>query len=190
VLGVLPSLTTAPAAPVPAPKRTKMPEIYALIYVGLGQNDPDNPKRIAAALHDLPLKAHGAFLDPKAKALPIVQEKEKKLGWKERDKWAASKIRAANLEGTAVVRLWFTDGSPEEQVLIVNAIAHDYVKMEQYRFRNSLEELERYKANFKAQQERAGARVTEKDERVFRRKEEAIKHLPHVIEWAALPEQP
>ena len=160
------------------------------MYVGLGKNDPDNAKRIAAALKDLPLTAHGAFLDPKAKALPIVQNKEKKLGWIERNKWAQSKIRAANLEGTAVVRVWFTDGSPEEQVLIVNALAREYVKDQQYRFRNALKELEREKANFKARQERAGAKVTEKDEREFRRQEEAIKHLPHVIEWATLPEKP
>lgn len=148
VLGVLSTRTTAPAAP--APKRPKMPEIYALIYVGLGKNDPDNPKRISHALQSLPGEAHGAFLDPQAKALPIVQEKEKKLGWKERDKWAQSKTRAASLEGTAVVRVSFTDGSPEEQVVIVNALAREYVKDEQYRFRGALEELERYKANFKA----------------------------------------
>jgi hypothetical protein len=188
VLGVLPALSTIPAAP--APKKAKPPEIYALMYVGLGKNDPDNAKRIADALQALPGSALGAVRDQKVKALPNVQDKEKELGWMGRDKWAKSKTRAANLEGTTVVRVWFTDGSPEEQVLIVNAIADAYVKGEQRRFRGALEALERYKRNFKAQQERAGARVTEKDEREFRRQEEAIKHLPHVIEWATLPDNP
>jgi hypothetical protein len=181
VLGVLPALTTIPAAP--APKSPKMPEIYALIYVGLGKNDPDNAKRISHALQGLPSSAHRALSDPKVRALPIVQDKEKELGTIGRNDWAKSKLRAASLEGTAVVRVWFTDGSPQEQVLITNAFAREYVEGEQRRFRGALEDLERYKRDFKAQQERAGARVTEKDEKVFRRKEEAIKHLPHVIEW-------
>jgi hypothetical protein len=185
VLGVLPTLTTVPAAP--APKRTKMPEIYALIYVGLGKNDPDNAKRIADALQLLRgTGARGAVRDPKVNALAIVQDKEKKLGWIKRDEWAESKTRAANLEGTAVVRVWFTDGSPEEQVLIGNAIAHAYVKQEQDRFRGAMEGLEREKRDYL----RDNGPFTKKAERVFRRQEEAIKHLPHVIEWAALPEKP
>ncbi len=32
--------------------------------------------------------------------------------------------------------------------------------------------------------------LSKEDERVFRRREEAIKHLPYVIEWANLPEKP
>jgi hypothetical protein len=88
------------------------------------------------------------------------------------------------------VRVWFTDGSPQEQVLITNAFARKYVEGEQMRFRGALEDLERRKKDFKVQQEAAGAKVTENDERVFRRKEEAIKNLPHVIEWASLPEKP
>jgi hypothetical protein len=107
-----------------------------------------------------------------------------------RDDWAKSKTRAANLEGTAVVRVWFTAGSPEERVILANAIAGEYVKDEQNRFRDALKELEVDKIKFKARQERAGGKVTEADERGFRRQEEAIKHLPHVIEWAALPEKP
>lgn len=189
VLGVLPALTTTPAAP--APKRAKMPEIYALIYVGLGKNDPDNAKRITVALQDLRgYGARSAVRNQKVKALSVVQDQEKKLGWIERDNWAESKTRTANLEGTPVVRVWFTDGSPQEQVLIVNAIARAYVENQQEIYRDALEGLERYKKKFKAQQERAGAKVTEEDEREFRRQEEAIKHLPHVIEWASLPEKP
>jgi hypothetical protein len=182
VLGVLPALTTTPAAP--APKRPKTPEIYALIYVGLGKNDPDNAKRIAAALHDLPGTALGAVRDPKVKALQIVQDKERELGWMGRDDWAKSKTRAANLEGTAVVRVWFTDGSPEEQVILVNAIAREYVQDEQNRFRGALEGLEREKREYL----RDNGPFTKKVERTFRRQEEAIKHLSHVIEWASLPE--
>jgi hypothetical protein len=188
VLGVLPGLATLPAAPVPA--KTKPPAIYALVYVGLGKNDPDNDKRIASALHDLPCCALNAVRDPKANALSIVQDQERKLGWMGRDDWAKSKTRAASLEEAAVVRVWFTDGSPEEQVVIVNAIADAYVKDQQTLFRDALKKLERYKADFKAQQERAGAKVTKENEREFRRQEEAIKHLPHVIEWASLPEKP
>jgi hypothetical protein len=189
VLGVLPALTTTRAAP--APKRTKTPEIYALVYVGLGKNDPDNAKRIAVAIQELSNSAaRGAVRDPKVNTLPIVQDKEKELGWIERDKWAESKTRAANLEGTAVVRVWFTDGSPQEQVAIANAIVREYVKDKQEFSRGALERLESYKKGFKAQQEAAGAKVTEKDEREFRRQEEALKRLPHVIEWASLPEKP
>jgi hypothetical protein len=188
VLGVLPALTTTPAAP--APKKPKLPEIYALVYVGLGKNDPDNAKRISHALQSLPGSALGAIRDPKVNALPIVQDKERELGWMGRDDWAKSKTRAVNLEGTAVVRVWVTDGNPQEQVILANAIAREYVKDEQHRFHGALEDLERYKKQFKEQQEHAGAKVTKEDEREFRRQEEAIKHLPHVIEWANLPDKP
>ncbi len=167
-----------------------MPEIYALVYVGLGKNDSDNTKRITAALQGMPGSALGAVRDPKVNALPIVLDQERRLGWIERDKWAKSKTRVANLEGTAVVRVWFTEGSPEEQVIIANAIAHEYVKDQQERFRGALDGLEKEKAEFRAMKEREGAKVTKEDERVFRRREEAIKQLPHVIEWAALPEKP
>lgn len=185
VLGVLPVLTTTTAAP--APKRPKTPEIYALIYVGLGKNDPDNPKRISHVLHDLPNTPHGAFCDdPKVKALPIVQDKETKLGWTGRNDWATSKMRAAKLEGTAVVRVWFTDGSPQEQVILANAFARQYVKNEQNRHRGALEDLEKRKKNYL----RDSGPLTKENERTFRRQEEAIKHLPHVIEWASLPDKP
>jgi hypothetical protein len=187
-LGLLAGLTTMPAAP--APDRPVGPAIYALVYVGLGKNDPDNAERIVVAIANLRGSGRGAVRDPKVNALSIVQEKEKKLGWIERDKWADSKTRAANLEGTAVVRVWFADGSPQEQVLIVNAIARTYVNDQQEIFRDALKEHEKYKANFKKQQEAAGAKVTEENERVFRRQEEAIRHLPYVIEWACLPEKP
>jgi len=188
VLGVLPGLTTLPAAPVP--DKSKPPAIYALVYVGLGKNDPDNAKRIDVAIRYLRSSSSDAVRDPKVNALPIVQQKEKELGWMGRDNWAESKTHAANLEGTAVVRVWFTDGSPQEQVVIVNAIARIYVKPGQENIRDGLKELERHKARFKAQQEAAGAKVTKEDERVFQRQEEAIRHPPHVIEWANLPEKP
>jgi hypothetical protein len=184
VLGVLPALTTMHAAP--APKRAKIPEIYALVYVGVGKNDPDNAKRIAAALQGLPGSAHRALSDPKVRGLAIVQDKETKDGTRGRNEWAKSKIHAASLEGTAVVRVWFTDGSPQEQVLITDAIAREYVKGEQERFRGALEGLEREKRDYL----RDNGPFTKDVERTYRRQEEAIKHLPHVIEWASLPEKP
>jgi hypothetical protein len=131
-------MTTMPAAPAPAPEQAKQPPaIYALVYVGLGKNDQDNAKRIAAAIKDIRTGGSTAAVrDPKVKALSIVQDKdpnvktrsiivrgkEQTLSWIERDDWALSNTRTANLEGTAVVRVWFTAGSPQEQVLIVNAM--------------------------------------------------------------------
>jgi hypothetical protein len=106
--------TRLPAAPLPDSAKT--PAINALVYVGLGKKDPDNAKRIDPALHELRTRSSEAIHDPKAKALPIVQEKGKKVGSIERDKWAESDTRVATLEGTAVMRVWFTDGTPEEQV--------------------------------------------------------------------------
>jgi hypothetical protein len=208
VLCVLPGLmTTMPAAPAPAPEteRAKPPAIYALVYVGLAKNDPDNAKRIAAALKDLRgFGARAAVRDPEVKALSIVQDKDPKgktrsivvegkehrLSWIERDEWAERMTRTANLDGTAVVRVWFTDGSPGEQVLIVNAIARTYVENQQETHRDGLKGLEECKLRFKGQQEAAGAKVTEEDEKVFQRQEWAIKHLPYVIEWADLPDKP
>jgi hypothetical protein len=167
-LGVLLGLSTMlPAAPLPASAKT--PAIYALVYVGLEKNDPGNAKQIDAALHDLRTCFSEAVVrNSKVKALPLVQEQEKKLGLIERDKWAESNTRVANLEGTAVMRVWFTDGSPEEQVLIVNAIAHAYVQTRRDLSRRALLDLATQEARFKAQQKDAGAQVTEKDEREFR----------------------
>jgi hypothetical protein len=188
VLGVLPALTITPAAPLP--KGARKPEIYALIYVGLGKNHPGNLKRIKAAIDSMSGTAHRAFSDPKVRALPIVQDKEKQLGTIERNKWGGSKIRATSLEGTAVVRVWFTDGTPQEQVLIVNAFAREFADNEQELSRDALERQQHHKKRFKIQQEQAGVKVTEKDEREFRRQEEVLKHPPHVIEWASIPDKP
>jgi hypothetical protein len=204
VLGLLPGLmTTTPAAPAP-PDRAKPPAISALVYVGLGRNDPDNAKRIAAALKDLRVYGSSAAVrDPKVKALSIVQEKDPKVktrsivqdgkeqtqSWIERDEWANSKTRTANLDGTAVVRVWFTDGSPQEQVLIVNAIARTYVNNKEEALPKAWEMFKHYKAGFKAQQEAAGVGVTEEDEKEFQRDERALNNPPHVIEWAELPEK-
>src|SRR5262249_24663885 len=151
---------------------------YALIYVGLGKNDPDNDKRIATAVKALPGTAHRALSNPKVNALPIVQDRETRLGTIGRNDWAKSKIRTASLEGTAVVRGWVTAGSPEEQVILINAIAREYVEHQQEFSRDRLKDLESDKNRFKVQQEQAGARVTEKDEREFRRQEEVLKHPP------------
>jgi hypothetical protein len=203
LLCVLPGLTYVPAGP--EEPEAKQPAIYALVYVGLAKNGPDNAKRIAAALQELRGSgARGAVRDPKIKALPIVKDKdptvkssvsivdgkEQTVTWIDRDDWAKSKTRAACLQGTAVVRVWFTDGTPDEQVAIVNAIAGEYVKDKKELNRNALKEHEGYKALYKAQKERAGAKLTEEEETVFQRQEWAIKHLPHVIEWANLPEKP
>jgi hypothetical protein len=186
VLGVLPGLNTASA--VPAPKRPKLPTIYALIYVGLGKNDPDNAKRIAGALEDLRgYGARGAVRDPKVNALPIVQDTERKLGWIGRDDWAKSKTRVTSLEGTAIVRVWFTEGDPEEQVLIINAIARAYVNNQQEIFRDAVKALEREKVDYIKANNRP---LNKEEERTFRRRGEAVKHLPHVIEWANLTEKP
>jgi hypothetical protein len=73
VFCVLPEPTTLPAGP--AEPEAKQPAIYALVYVGLGKNDPDNAKRIAAALQELRTPT-GAVRDPKVKALPIVKDKD------------------------------------------------------------------------------------------------------------------
>jgi hypothetical protein len=189
LLGVLPELTTVPAAP--APNTPKMPEIYALVYVGLGKNDPDNAKRIDVAIQELRGSgARGAVRDPKVKALPIVQDKEKKLGWIERDKWAESKTRAASVEGTAVLRVWFTEGSPEEQVIIINAIVLDYVKDQQEFCRNALKRAEIHEREVRAMKQHEGMEWTKEDERICRSQEEAFKHPPHVLEWATPPEKP
>lgn len=186
VLGVLPGLTTVSA--VPAPRRPKPPTIYALIYVGLGKSDPDNAERIANALQSLRSGGSGGVREPEAKDLSIVQDKERELGWMGRDKWANSKTRAANLEGTAVVGVWFTDGSPEEQVILTNAIARDYVKDRPERVRGALEALESEKRFYIKNVVKRP--LNKEEERTFRRRGEAIKHFPHVIEWAALPEKP
>lgn len=189
VLGVLPGLTTVSA--VPAPRRPKTPTIYALIYVGLGKNDPDNAKRIDVALQSLPNQAGSALrVDAEVNALSIVQDKIKKQGWKELDAWAKSNTRAANLEGTSVFRVWFTDGSPEEKVVFANGIARTYVEgwQEIARSCGGLKGLERYKANYI--KNIVMRPLNKEEERSFRRQEEAYKHLPHVIEWAALPEKP
>jgi hypothetical protein len=190
VLGVLPALTNTGAAPLPKGAKKK-PEIYALIYVGIGRNHPYNAKRISGALQQLPRHfAFAAAREPKVQDLPIVKDKEKNLGRRGRDEWADSKTRVANLEGTAVLRVWFTDGTPKEQVVLVNAIASAYVKLQQEGDPTTLQRLQQDKSHFKKVREEAGGKVTEEEEREFRFQEEVLKHLPHVIEWASLPDKP
>ena len=205
VLSVLCGRTPLPAGP--AEPEAKGPAIYALVYVGLGKNDPDNAKRISAAVQDLRNRVTHAIRVPKIKALPIVKDKdptvksstsivqgkEQTLTWIERDEWAKSKARAASIGGTAVIRVWFTDGTPQEQVAIVNATAEAYIKVLLERRPGEddpLEYLKRRKAAFKEMRDRAGLPVTEEDERAFRRHEESIRNQPYIIEWAKLPEKP
>jgi hypothetical protein len=212
VLGVLCWRTALPAGPA---EPAKSPSIYALVYVGLGKNDPDNAKRIddavkgirsygsSAAVRDYPEVKNLAIVkdkDPTVKSsVSIIQGKEQTVTWIERDEWAKSKTRAASVGGTAVILLSFADGSPEEQVAIVNAIAKAYVDLWKGPYGgllkgmsvdDALKEEERWEADFRAMRAQAGLPVTEEDERVIRRRKEGIKNRPYVIEWAKLPEKP
>jgi hypothetical protein len=188
VLGVLCWRTTLPAGPAEPIKR--LPP-HALVYVGLGKNNPDNSKRIDTAVNDL--RCYGpdlAVCDAKVNALPIVQEREKELGGSGRKEWARSKTRAASVGGTAVILVSFADGSPEEQVAIVNAIADAYVKKEKGDPVGDLKLREQRIADFRAARARAGLPFTEKDERAVEPRREWIENRPYVIEWAKLPEKP
>jgi len=204
VLGVLCWRTALPAGP--AVETAKPPPIYALLYVGLGKNEPDNAKRIYDATHNL--RSYGSMAavrdyqevkdlaivkdkDPTMKSsVSIIQGKEQTLTWIDRDEWAKSKTRTASVGGTAVILVSFADGSPEEQVAIVNAIAEAYVKKEKGEPVSDLKLRERRIADIRATRARAGLPFTEKDERAVEPRREWIENRPYVIEWAKLPEKP
>lgn len=186
VLPAVSEVSNMPAAPIPA--KAKSPEVYALVYVGWGKNDARNARRIADAIKNIQTSTDGAVRDPKVNRLPLVQEQERK-GWRERDAWARSKIRVEALDGTTVLRIWFTVGTPEEQALIVNAAVRHYLKqVDSWRsFRK--ESLDRHRAEPQRKKFAERGQLAEW-EKSIQRLEEEINNLPRLLEWAAVKVQP
>lgn len=111
------------AAPAPkAAQVNRTPSIYALVYVG------KQPKWCPRELHQRGQIAHfnndevrkAALADHSVAGLKVVKEQ------KDAREWLKKNLRVESLQRTNVLRISFTDGSPNEQAAIINAVAKAY----------------------------------------------------------------
>lgn len=171
VLAVLP---WSQGAPVPARK----PEVYALVYVGWGQNDARNGKRVVELTNRLLGSAPWARADPKIRELPPIQ---KHIASKDKD-GVRHKLRVARLEDTAVLRVWLEEGTREEQAAILNCIVKGCLdswvteKKTRHKF---LDEV-------KKDALRAGRDFDPQFAEVLRQRDAELASTPRCLEWASV----
>jgi capsular polysaccharide biosynthesis protein len=167
------SLESAPAPP------QMYPEVYALVYVGKVSYEGGNNVRTAWVGMVITRGMDKICNDPEVQKLAVV----KKHG--ELEKWMRSKIRVQRLENTFVIRIWFAEGTPEEQAVIVNAIMRMcQTKIDEVRQRETAA-LKQSKLQIKNDKKKGT--VNARDEKTIKRREEELRALPIILEWAAVP---
>lgn len=176
MLGVLPSLTHIPAAPLP--EKAKPPDVYALVYVGLGKNDRRNDDRIKYETNVL--RSRGAGDEEKSKA--VVEKIGGRMNAEEWNKWFNTKRRVETLDGAPVLRVSFTHGTPEEQAIIVNSVIRYYLKDVERRRKGLRRWLQIAKNNYPQVDAAEKARL----DKVIPQTQEEEENLPRLLEWAAV----
>lgn len=175
VLILLPALAERPKTlAAPAPRR--YPDVYALIYAGTGHNLAENGKRVVKATDDI--------------------LKEFPPDWRK-------KIRIGRLEGTAVLRIWATQGQPQDRARVINEALekyyHSYAATSseaRQQIRERLELLCYHKRlvemqNARDEKEKAARKQTLKSSRKnLQEMWEYYDSLPRPLEWATVKDRP
>lgn len=136
---LLASQTLSAPEPAPAAPPKTSPSIYALVFVEK-LADPRRWGRKDQMVYEATwcghLDARGVVgYDKTVSRLKVVQKQKDAWPWFEKN------LRVESLEDTGVLRISFGDGSPAEQVAIVNTVAKTYVRLANDRIR------ERYEAS-------------------------------------------
>lgn len=126
LLLMLTSQTLAGTAPISTTPSKKSPSIYALVFVekrpGLQEISCRNRHMKYEAAHCTHGDASVGILRTDSISRLTVVRKQK-----DAPRWLREHIRVDSLEDTGVLRIWLAAGTPEEQVVIVNAVAKAYV---------------------------------------------------------------
>jgi hypothetical protein len=181
VLAALPFATGAPL-----PDKAKGPKVYALIYVGIGKNDANIGQRVKDALTEIRESVAFAYSSGNSgrggRLPPILKEANKS------QRWTEYALRVAPVDRTGVVRVWLTDGTPEEQVAIVNCIVRAYLEKKENKIHRVFRGFKRIE-NMLAQGILLPQKVEINLQIATKERDEALAALPLPLEWAALPKK-
>ena len=134
---LLASQTLAAPEPAPAAPPKTSPSIYALVFVeklAAPQRCGRKDQMVYEATWCGHLDARGVErYEETVSRLKVVQKQKDAWPWLEKN------LRVESLEDTGVLRISFGDGSPAEQVAIVNTIAKTYVRAANNRIRERYE---------------------------------------------------
>lgn len=165
---VLPAMPTTAA---PAAKKSKPPEVYALLYVGNGGKDKVNAKKIAKQVADLRDRRNDRF----AKNLQVFEKD----------------LHVEPLEGTAVLRVWCTNGPPEKQAEIINDTVDQFLAPIARWRKEKESDLQFQKRDLREliAKDPTNAKKIKKREKDIKSMEEKLSNLPRLLERAADPEK-
>jgi hypothetical protein len=165
----------------PAPERRQTyPEVYALLYVSKGSDEKVSSMKwlriliLTRYVHEKNREYNKLLWeDPELRKLAVVQQKDRD----ELSKWMLRNIHAQTLENTSVIRVWFTDGTPEEQAVIINAT-----------LRAVLKEMETRQERWTKQRKSLVKRFQENEDfkQKWERDYEVNVIIPSILEWAAV----
>ena len=134
---LLASQTLAAPEPAPAAPPKTSPSIYALVFVeklAAPQRCGRKDQMVYEASWCGHSDAHGVErYEETVSRLKVVQKQKDAWPWLEKN------LRVESLEDTGVLRISFADGSPREQVALVNAVAKSYVRAANERIRQRYE---------------------------------------------------
>jgi hypothetical protein len=156
--------------------------IYALVYMGKGSDEEANTNRLQLTLQKIGHCADKAARTniPEVRKLTVAKDKTRN----ELCDWMKAKIRVGTLEETSVIRVWFTDGTEDEQVIIINAILRVYLKendAEGQDRRSDIDNRKRFLAGKKGRPTPTPGQLKQ-----FQKDEEEYNCLPRLLEWAAV----
>jgi hypothetical protein len=173
LLGVVAGMQAENSAKVEqgtAPEAKSLPSIYALLYVAKkpGVTDLDRYRREqAASFKSIPV-LYTALKEPKVADLKVVKAAAKPA------EWVRKHIQTEFADKDGHFRLTVTGASPEEQVILVNAIAKAHLRLEEPDREILLNAVKIYKDSL------PGYRARLKEKEAWLSKEELAK-LPEQI---------
>jgi hypothetical protein len=115
--------------------------MYALVYVGKPPASIPRGWHLRTQIGRLDNGVLNAVLRADSVAeLEIVKERQRARAWFKEDgpAWLKKYLHVESLEGTDVVRISFSYGSPKDQVAVINAVAKAYLDVLIDRERKSL----------------------------------------------------
>lgn len=174
---VLPILNVAPAGPPPKavkPPPPRQPSVYALLYVGTEKNHKENAQCSTKAISSIKKNIAHPLTERKIEGPAVVKRQKNVRAWLE------TNLRVESQKDTAILRVSLADGTPEEQVALINAVAEIYVKDEARMHVPLAQDVALLKHS--RRQAISEGRATATIEALLPRAEEELENFPRVLE--------